>query len=157
MVKNMLPLLAIGSAILLGCEAQKQPEPEANPEQPPAFGFPAARNRTKDSGVQFFICTQQIAAYDPSNPSKQLGFFKTGSELQLTITPAPPGMVLVTYQDPSGQLITALCRAEDVGVAPPPSAYAPPPQQQEPEKPKGLGGSRPPQQNPNFKSLGGGL
>ena len=159
MVKNFPLLVAISSAVLFGCEPQKQPQAEVEPEQVPAVGFPAAKNRTASAavqtGLQTYVCTQQVAAYDPANPSQQLGFFKTGSELQLTLTPTGPGMVVVTYQDPSGTLITAVCRAEDVGVAPPgQSASAP---SQEPQKPKGLSGGVKTQGNPKYKPLGGGL
>jgi len=158
MDKHLFFLLAVTAALLCGCSVQKEPEPKATHTE--ITGEVSAQKSPSapvaPSG-QSVICSSQVLAYNPSDPSKKLGFFKAGSELHISDGAAAPGMVLVTYQDPSGPLITALCRAEDVGMAPPSSQPAASIASSQPQlvKPRSLGGSRPAQSNPNYKPIGG--
>lgn len=72
-----------------------------------------------------FVCTQSVDAFDPAVPGRQIGFFHAGSRLQLGEFHAASGMIAVTFQDPSGRLIQALCRPADVGRKPPETAATP--------------------------------
>src|SRR6185295_11807167 len=133
------------SVVLVGCQAKAPEEPEAEKPAAQSQAFPAAQARL----TRTYVCSGQGTAYDPSHPSQILGHFKPGSELRISEAATAPGMVLVSYQDPSGPMITALCKAEEVGqTASQPAAPSPPPEQAS-NKPKGLSGSRPAQTNPN--------
>jgi hypothetical protein len=139
------------SVILLGCQA-KAPEKEPEAEKPAPQAFPAAQARL----TRTYVCSGQVTAYDPSHPSQILGHFKPGSELRISDSATAPGMVLVSYQDPSGPMITALCKADDVGQTTSQPATPSPPPEQAANKPKGLVSSRPAETNPKYKPLGGG-
>lgn len=152
---RLIFLLATSAALLCGCSAKKEPEPKVAAHEPAqkshgVTAAPAGRSVT---------CTSQVIAYNPSDPSKKLGFFKTGSELHVSETAVAPGMVLVTYQDQGGPLITAFCRAEDLGMVPtviarPVATATPATSSTGQVKPKSLGGSRPTETNPNYKPIG---
>jgi len=142
-------------AWIFGCQPKApEPEPEETPKQ--AVGFPAAQARLN----RVYTCPSQVTAYDPTTPSKVLGYFQAGSQLKLSDQVNPAGMVLVTYQDPKGPLITAMCYAADVGLGPPrPPAQPQPEAPKAPilEDPKGLSGSQPKENNPRYKPLGSGF
>lgn len=66
-----------------------------------------------------FVCPQAVMAFNPAKPDEALGQFQSGSKLQLGKNAEVPGMIHVTFLDADGKFIAALCRAEDVGKAPP--------------------------------------
>jgi hypothetical protein len=80
-----------------------------------------------------FVCTQSVDAFDPAQPSQQIGSFQAGSVLKLGNADAASGKIAVAFQGKNGNVIRALCRPEDVGkqatataVAQPPAAPAAP-------------------------------
>ena len=148
-----ISMLLIGAAVFAGCQA-KQAAPEPEPTVEKASPFPAAQARL----TRTYTCPAQVTGYDPTAPSKILGYFKPGSVLKMGDQVTPAGMVLVTYQDPGGPLITAYCYATDVGLGPPGAQpQAQPQATPPPEKPKGLSGSRPTDGNSRYKPMGGGF
>ncbi|MFZ4695120.1 MAG: hypothetical protein ACOYMV_08350 [Verrucomicrobiia bacterium] len=72
-----------------------------------------------------FVCTRSVDAFDPAAPARQIGFFNAGSRLQIGGFYPASGMFGVTYQDPGGRVIQALCRPADVGQKPPETAATP--------------------------------
>ncbi len=72
-----------------------------------------------------FTCTKNVTAYDPSDPSKAIGRFVTGTKIEIGQAAATPGYHQVTFLAPSGAFVAAVCRDEEIGKAPPP-AEAPP-------------------------------
>jgi len=65
--------------------------------------------------AETFRCSQDVMAYDSADPSKTIGTFQTGSNLELGEAADAKGMVPVSYRAVDGTIIKALCRAEDVG------------------------------------------
>ena len=65
--------------------------------------------------AETFRCAKDVPAYDSADPSKVIGTFQTGSNLELGEAADAKGMVPVSYRAPNGTIINALCRAEDVG------------------------------------------
>jgi hypothetical protein len=72
-----------------------------------------------------FVCTRSVDAFDPAAPARQIGFFNAGSRLQIGGFYPASGMFGVTYQDPGGRVIQALCRPVDVGQKPPETVATP--------------------------------
>jgi len=66
-----------------------------------------------------YTLTQDTVAFNPAKPTEALGQFKSGSKIEIGKNADVPGMVHVSYMTPDGQFVMALCRAEDVGKAPP--------------------------------------
>jgi len=66
-----------------------------------------------------YTCTHDTTAYSPSNPSQPIGQFKKATKLEVGALSSTPEMYHVTYMGHDGKFIAALCRAEDVGKAPP--------------------------------------
>lgn len=58
--------------------------------------------------------SQSASAYDPVVPSKKLGVFDAGSELEVDPTARPDGMVAVKFKQPDGTAIEALCNRVDI-------------------------------------------
>jgi thiol-disulfide isomerase/thioredoxin len=65
-----------------------------------------------------YVCTEDIIAFNPANPSEALGQFKSGTKLEIGKPASTDGMVNVTFLSPDGKFIAAIVRAEDVGKAP---------------------------------------
>jgi thioredoxin-related protein len=66
------------------------------------------------SFAETITCAMPLNAYDTATPSKQIGVFDPGSKLEVSDTPRPDGMVEVSFKQPSGPEIKALCRPDDV-------------------------------------------
>lgn len=71
------------------------------------------------AGAEEYVCPQAVVAFNPAKPDEALGQFQAGSKLQVGKNADFPGMVHVTFLAPDGKFIAAICRAEDVGKAPP--------------------------------------
>lgn len=71
------------------------------------------------AGAEPYTLTQDTVAFNPAKPTEALGQFKSGSKIEIGKTSDIPGMVHVSYLGPDGKFVSALCRAEDVGKAPP--------------------------------------
>ena len=69
--------------------------------------------------AESFMLTQDTLAFNPAKPAEALGQFKAGSRVELGRKADTLGMIHVSYLAPDGNFISALCRAEDVGKAPP--------------------------------------
>ncbi len=61
-----------------------------------------------------FVCSREVDAFHPDNPSQQIGRFLMGSRLQIGAAD-PSGKLSVTFVEPDGVAVHALCRPEDVG------------------------------------------
>ena len=59
--------------------------------------------------------TQQIVAFDPSDPKRQIGYFQAKSALEIEEFVPSAKMYRVKFKTPDGTEIRALCRPEDLG------------------------------------------
>jgi hypothetical protein len=94
--------------------AKTAPAAAPSPSSPSAPAGPLTEN--------VFVCPRSVDAFDPAVPGRQIGFFNAGSRLQVGEFHAASGMFAVTYQDPSGRVIAALCRPGDLGRKAPENA-----------------------------------
>lgn len=74
--------------------------------------------------------SQDVAAFDPQNPTKQLGTFKTGTDLEVDRSnPRSDGLVIAKYKPAQGNPVEALCKPSElfatVATAPTSPAKAP--------------------------------
>ncbi len=60
-----------------------------------------------------FVCPRDIQAFDPASPKKLIGQFNKGTQIDVGIN-IFDGMKNVSYQQPNGQTVRALCRAKDL-------------------------------------------
>lgn len=78
-----------------------------------------AKTPSSSSAIQtppkVYVCTRQTSAYNPLNPSQLIGSFAPRTVLNIESKDSASGMYLVTYRQPDGKVIRALCRASDVG------------------------------------------
>lgn len=90
---------------------KSRPAPAAGPST--TAPAPVVTASTFVPGV--FVCTQDVAAYDPAKPSQLIGKFQKNSSLKLEAMDPITNMIKVSFQQPNGQIIRALCVAKDVG------------------------------------------
>ncbi|MDD2710424.1 MAG: hypothetical protein PHV34_20790 [Verrucomicrobiae bacterium] len=91
----------------------------SSPQPPPASTAPGAPSApaiaAPPSYPQKAVCAKAVDAFDPANPSKQLGQFMAGSELIIEGKDDASGMLRATFKQPNGGEIRALCRPGDLG------------------------------------------
>ena len=73
------------------------------------FGVPALMATT-------FVCKTQIRAFDEKDATKQIGSFLPGTSLEVSDVADANGMVFVSFKQPNGDIVDALCHAVDVGA-----------------------------------------
>lgn len=81
----------------------------------PAVAAPGGSAVSATAQPNMVICTRDLDAYNPANPTKLLGKFLKGSVIHLSNVDPVTGMVPVVYKQPNGPDIRALCQAKDVG------------------------------------------
>lgn len=69
---------------------------------------------TSVTNVQTIVIKKQIAAFDPSDSSKQLGFFQPDTTLKVITGDSATKFLEVQFEPPNGQSVRALCRIEDL-------------------------------------------
>lgn len=101
--------------------------PPSSPSTPPSPSpGPSSPSPASSSGsgvvsagqanqTNLVICLREIAAFNPSRPSIQIGNFLKDTPLAIGPKDALSGMYYVTYQPKNGKPVRALCRAEDLG------------------------------------------
>lgn len=99
-----------------------KPAAAAAPAAIPSASAPAPAAPLPEN---MFLCTRSVDAFDPALPARQIGFFNAGSRLVVGDFHVASGMFAVTWQDPGGRVIAALCRPEDVGRKAPEATTAP--------------------------------
>jgi hypothetical protein len=66
-----------------------------------------------------------IPAYDPADPSTQIGTFLKGTDVRTAPSTAVPAMKQVVFTTPQGKMIQALCKEEDLAKPAPPEPNRP--------------------------------
>jgi len=91
----------------------------ATAEQASSVGAPASAptGQPAAGAPNLFICLKVVTAYSKSTPHTAIGYFQRGTPLEVGDPFPDSGMVNVTFRDPKGQTIFALCKPEDVGLA----------------------------------------
>lgn len=119
------------------------PEPVSVPPAVVAALAPAADSPTsapeQPAGPVTIVTQTSVQAFDPNSPLTPLGWFKAGTLLEVSEC-ATTGMKGVSFKDPSGKVIHAVCFEKDLNRTADEEVVASAPSQPKPvvEKPKPL-------------------
>ena len=72
--------------------------------------------------AETFQCIKKIDAFDPADPTRQIGIFQPQSALEIEEFAPAAKMYRVFFKAPDGTEVHALCRPEDLGKTSPPPA-----------------------------------